>query len=210
VGSEPTPTADPPTKRIVSSTTATNVPTSEFLRFSKKAAGQSGFRPATSVENVTGARCRSGGASLRPKTVSLTSVRRHANLESQYQNTVSHMKRPKSRRPKSRRPKSRRPKSRRPGHEGTKCWYASTRDAAHDHRNPLVPRTEHIGSKEQIEQNVEATGAATPSDAVRAPSPGSGSSFDDRFSPMLDGSPPDAGSKLQRVIDLFNGGARGP
>jgi hypothetical protein len=97
-----------------------------------------------------------------------------------------------------------------PGHEGTKCWYASTRDAAHDHRNPLVPRTERIGAKEQIEQNVEVTGAATPSDTVRAPSLGSGSSFDDRFSPMLDGSPPDAGSKLQRVIDLFNGGAHRP
>jgi hypothetical protein len=97
-----------------------------------------------------------------------------------------------------------------PGHEGTKCWYASTRDAAHDHRNPLVPRTERIGAKEQIEQNVEVTGAATPGDTVRAPSPGSGSSFDDRFSPMLDGSPPDAESKLQRVIDLFNGGAHRP
>jgi hypothetical protein len=97
-----------------------------------------------------------------------------------------------------------------PGHEGTKCWYASTRDAAHDHRSLLMPRTERIGAKEQIEQKVEVTGAVTPSDTVRAPSPGLGSSFDDRFSPMLDGSPPDAGSKLQRVIDLFNGGAHGP
>jgi hypothetical protein len=97
-----------------------------------------------------------------------------------------------------------------PGHEGTKCWYASTRDAAHDHRSPLMPRTERIGAKEQIEQKVEVTGSATPSDTVRAASPGLGSSFDDRFSPMLDASPPDAGSKLQRVIDLFNGGARGP
>jgi hypothetical protein len=208
--------------------------------------------------------------------VSLTSVQRHTNFESQYQNTVSHMKisrfsrhaddlvrRDLERRDLERRNLERRDLERRripaaipmclrsllaasamlasvqdghaftcfasadsvrqenptawpswtlraPGHEGTKCWYASTRDAAHDHRNPLVPRTERIGAKEQIEQNVEVTGAATPGDTVRAPSPGSGSSFDDRFSPMLDGSPPDAGSKLQRVIDLFNGGAHRP
>jgi hypothetical protein len=237
------------------------MPTSEFLRFSKKEAGQSGFRPATTVENVTSPGCRSGGASLRPKTVSLTSVQRHTNLESQYQNTVSHMKiscfsrhaNDLVRRDLERRRipaaipmclrsllaasamlasiqdghaftcfasadsvRQENPTAwpswtlRAPGHEGTKCWYASTRDAAHDHRNPLVPRTERIGAKEQIEQNVEVTGAATPSDTVRAPSLGSGSSFDDRFSPMLDGSPPDAGSKLQRVIDLFNGGAHRP
>jgi hypothetical protein len=185
-----------------------------------------------------------------------TSPQRHANLESQYQNTVSHMKISHFSRHAENLEQRRTPASiqmclrlllaasamlasvqhghaftcfasadsvrqenptawpswtlRAPGHEGTKCWYASTRDAAHDHRNPLMPRTERFGAKEQIEQKVEVTGAATPGDSVRAPNPGLGSSFDDRFSPMLDGSPPDAGSKLQRVIDLFNGGARGP
>jgi hypothetical protein len=103
-----------------------------------------------------------------------------------------------------------------PGHEGSKCWYASTRSAAHDHPNPpvhripVVPRTEGVGAKEESEQEVEVTSSLAPADGVRAPGAGSGSSFDDRFSAILDGSPPDAESKLQKVIDLFSGGAHDP
>ncbi|HEY4300720.1 MAG TPA: hypothetical protein VGM73_07605 [Candidatus Didemnitutus sp.] len=103
-----------------------------------------------------------------------------------------------------------------PGHEGSKCWYASTRGAAHDHpnppvhRNPVIPRTEGVGAKEESEQEVEVTSSLAPADGVRAPSAGSGSSFDDRFSAILDGSPPGAESKLQKIIDLFSGGAHDP
>jgi hypothetical protein len=125
-----------------------------------------------------------------------------------------------------------------PGHEGSKCWYPSTRGAAHDHRNPMprteaiprteavprteaisrtevipktaaMPRTEGIGDKEQAEQDVEVTSSLAPTDVVRAPSAGPGS-FDDRFSAIRDGSPPGARSKLQQVIDLFGGGTRDP
>jgi hypothetical protein len=102
-----------------------------------------------------------------------------------------------------------------PGHEGSKCWYASTRAAAHDHpnppvhRNPVMPRTEGVGAKEESEQEVETSSLAPP-DGLRAPNADSGPSFDDRFSAILDGSPPGAESKLQKVIDLFSGGAHDP
>jgi hypothetical protein len=99
------------------------------------------------------------------------------------------------------------------GHEGSKCWYASTRGAAHEHPNlpvhriPVIPRTEGVAAKEQSEQEVEVTSSLAPSDGVRAPSAGSDSSFDDRFSAIRDEG---AGSKLQKVIDLFGGGAHDP
>ena len=95
-----------------------------------------------------------------------------------------------------------------PGHEGNKCWYASTRAMAHDHRNPLLPAAESIGAREQPEREVDLTGSAAPGDAVRAPGPDIGSSFDDRFSPVHESGPPVAGSNLQRVIDLFSGRER--
>lgn len=97
-----------------------------------------------------------------------------------------------------------------PGHEGNKCWYASTRAMAHDHRNPLMPTTESVGAREQSEREVDVTGSAAPSDAVRVPGPDMGSSFDDRFSPVHESGSPDAGSSLQRVIDLFGGRERPP
>ena len=103
-----------------------------------------------------------------------------------------------------------------PGHEGSKCWYASTRAAAHEHpnrpvfRNPVTPTTEGVGAKEESEQEVEVTTSLAPADGLRAPSADSGSSFDDRFSALRDGSPPGAESKLQKVIDLFSGGAHDP
>jgi|SRR6516165_4406383 len=103
-----------------------------------------------------------------------------------------------------------------PGHEGSKCWYASTRAAAHEHpnlpvrRNPVLPRTEGVGAKEESEQEVEVTSSLAPADGVRAPSSGAGPTFDDRFSPILEGNSPGAGSKLQKVIDLFSGGPHDP
>jgi hypothetical protein len=92
-----------------------------------------------------------------------------------------------------------------PGHEGTKCWYASTRAAAHDHRTVLMSKTDHTGSKEHFEQENDVTGLATQTDAVGTPSPSPRSSFDDRFSAMLEGTSSEAASNLQRVIDLFRG-----
>ena len=92
-----------------------------------------------------------------------------------------------------------------PGHEGTKCWYASTRAAAHDHQTPVTARAEHAGSKEDLERDGEVTGLATHSDTVEAPGPVPGSPFDDRFSAMPSGTSTDFGSKLQQVIDLFRG-----
>jgi hypothetical protein len=85
-----------------------------------------------------------------------------------------------------------------PGHEGDKCWYASTRAAAHDHRNLLMPRTESIGAKEKLEREADVTAAATPGDTGRVPSPVMDPSFDDRFSAVHEGGSPDAGSKLQQ------------
>jgi hypothetical protein len=92
-----------------------------------------------------------------------------------------------------------------PGHEGTKCWYASTRAAAHDHQTPVTARVEHAGSKEDLERDGEVTGLATHADTVEAPGPVPGSPFDDRFSAMPSGTSTDFGSKLQQVIDLFRG-----
>jgi len=71
-----------------------------------------------------------------------------------------------------------------PGHEGTKCWYSTTRAAAHDHQTPVTARAEHAGSKEHFERDSEVTGLATHTDTVEAPRPVPGSSFDDRFSAM--------------------------
>jgi hypothetical protein len=80
------------------------------------------------------------------------------------------------------------------GHEGTKCWYASTRATAHDHRNPPTPTTDRIGSKEQLEREAELNRSAAPIDTVPALGRGLGSSFDDRFSAALEGRSPDAGA----------------
>jgi hypothetical protein len=87
-----------------------------------------------------------------------------------------------------------------PGHEGTKCWYATTRAAAHDHQTPVMAKTDHAGAKENFERDSEVTGLAPHTDAV-APSPAPGSSFADRFSAM----PSETSTDLQLVIDLFRG-----
>src|SRR5277367_77669 len=71
---------------------------------------------------------------------------------------------------------------REPGHEGAKCWFPSTRATAHDLRAPLIPRTEHTGSKEHFERGSEVTGFARQTNIVAPRSPTPSSSFDDRFS----------------------------
>jgi hypothetical protein len=92
-----------------------------------------------------------------------------------------------------------------PGHEGTKCWYATTRRAAHDHQTPVMARTDHAGTNEHFEGDSEVTGLAPPADNTGALSPVPSSSFDDRFSAVPSGTSTDSGSNLQRVIDLFRG-----
>jgi hypothetical protein len=37
-----------------------------------------------------------------------------------------------------------------PGHEGTRCWYAKTRAAAHDHRSHLPPNKQGIATSENL------------------------------------------------------------
>jgi hypothetical protein len=92
-----------------------------------------------------------------------------------------------------------------PGHEGTKCWYSTTRAAAHDHQMSLTASTDHAGSMEHLERDSEVTGLAPHADTAGAPSPVPISSFEDRFSAMPSGTSADSGSNLQRVIDLFRG-----
>ena len=73
-----------------------------------------------------------------------------------------------------------------------------------------MPRTESIDAKGKLEREVDVTAAATPGDTVRVPGPVMDPSFDDRFSAVQEAGSPDAGSKLQQVIDLFSGRGRGP
>jgi hypothetical protein len=43
-----------------------------------------------------------------------------------------------------------------PGHEGTKCWYPSTRASARDHRNVSAQRTDHLPDSGRDHRNVPA------------------------------------------------------
>jgi hypothetical protein len=43
-----------------------------------------------------------------------------------------------------------------PGHEGTKCWYPSTRASARDHRNISAQRTDQLPDSGRDHQNVPA------------------------------------------------------
>ena len=79
------------------------------------------------------------------------------------------------------------------GHEGTKCWYPSTRATAHDHRNPPTPTTDRVGGKEQLEPEAGLVRSAAPIDTIPAPGSGLDLSFDDRFSAALQARFPDAG-----------------
>ena len=40
--------------------------------------------------------------------------------------------------------------SRAPGHEGTRCWHATTRAAVHEHRTELPPKRQRVGTLENL------------------------------------------------------------
>jgi hypothetical protein len=101
-----------------------------------------------------------------------------------------------------------------PGHEGTKCWYASTRTRAPDHQNQIMQREEKIGITETLQSQSTTNGydarphAATATiDAVSLLSPTPQASFADRFSAVFEGvfegNPSVEWTKIQRVLDLF-------
>jgi hypothetical protein len=68
-----------------------------------------------------------------------------------------------------------------PGFEGKKCWYSSTRAAAHEHRSPPAP-SRTLAVSEPREPEPEVTGSATEFDRPRAPMSELDSTFEDRFS----------------------------
>jgi hypothetical protein len=68
-----------------------------------------------------------------------------------------------------------------PGFEGKKCWYASTRAAAHDHEK-LPAQEPAVVISETREPEPEVTGSATASEWVRASTSNRDPSFEDRFS----------------------------
>jgi hypothetical protein len=96
-----------------------------------------------------------------------------------------------------------------PGREGTKCWYASTRAMATDHRNLFLPRTDGVGANEQSKRQVEVTQSEAPVATIRAASPDLGSSFEDRFSAVLEGTIPGERANIQQLMELFRSRVRG-
>jgi hypothetical protein len=88
-----------------------------------------------------------------------------------------------------------------PGHEGSRCWYASTGAAARDHRNALRAEPEPVSSESPSEGTTFELPVPTLSPEVLEPT--QGSSFEDRFSAVLKGASGDAAPNFQRVIDLF-------
>jgi hypothetical protein len=60
-----------------------------------------------------------------------------------------------------------------PGHEGTKCWYASARDTAHDHRIATMPRGKGTAIVESVESpdSTNRFNARSQSEAIRLPLP---------------------------------------
>ena len=84
-----------------------------------------------------------------------------------------------------------------PGLEGKKCWYASTRAAAHDHQElPAHKPTIVISELHEPEPNV--TGSATEFEQARTFAPNLASTFEDRFlavCPIAEHSVPGCGSQ---------------
>ena len=100
------------------------------------------------------------------------------------------------------------------GHEGSKCWYASTHTEAPDHQNQIMQRDEKIGATETLRSQDTTNGhgvsphAATATiGAVSLPSPTPQVSFADRFSAVFEGAfernPSVEWTNIQRVLDLF-------
>jgi hypothetical protein len=83
-----------------------------------------------------------------------------------------------------------------PGFEGKKCWYASTRAAAHDHQK-LPAHEPAVVISEPREPEPEVTGSATEFEQARNFAPDLDSTFEDRFlavCPIAEHSVPGCGS----------------
>ena len=98
-----------------------------------------------------------------------------------------------------------------PGHEGTRCWYASTRARAHDqylvnHPELKTGVAERSGSQSATDGYDSGNVASTLIDAVLQGSALPGS-FDDRFNAVTSGRPNSEWTNIQRVLELFT---RGP
>jgi hypothetical protein len=68
-----------------------------------------------------------------------------------------------------------------PGFEGKKCWYPSTRGAAHEHRSPPAPNR-GLAISEPPEPEPEVTGSASEFERARPSMSELTSTFEDRFS----------------------------
>jgi hypothetical protein len=106
-----------------------------------------------------------------------------------------------------------------PGHEGTKCWYPTTRTAAHDHRDEAVPRAKPVETPRPVSsaasprtRSASAAPSATtgvgrsretlaPED-VAIPPPEE-NSFSERFDAVFEESFFDHSSLLRRMADLM-------
>ena len=84
-----------------------------------------------------------------------------------------------------------------------------TRAMATDHRNLFLPRTDGVGANEQSKRQVEVTQSEAPVATIRAASPDLGSSFEDRFSAVLEGTIPGEGANIQQLMELFRSRVRG-
>jgi hypothetical protein len=86
-----------------------------------------------------------------------------------------------------------------PGFEGKKCWYASTRAAAHDHQR-LPQHQPAVVISRPREPEPEVTGSATEFEQARTTN--LDSSFEDRFlavCPIAEHSVPGCGSRPQII-----------
>jgi hypothetical protein len=106
-----------------------------------------------------------------------------------------------------------------PGHEGNKCWYPTSRTAAHDHRNEAVPRAKPVETPRPDSASAASPRTRAPSGApltngvgrshetlapedVAISSPEE-NSFADRFDAVFEESFFDQSSLLRRMADLM-------
>jgi hypothetical protein len=87
------------------------------------------------------------------------------------------------------------------GFEGKKCWYTSTRAAAHDHQKLPAHEPTAVASLAR-EPEPEVTGSATEFERARTSVPSLDSTFEDRFlavCPIAEHSVPGCGSQPQII-----------
>jgi hypothetical protein len=107
-----------------------------------------------------------------------------------------------------------------PGHEGTKCWYPTTRTTAHDHRNEAVQHEDPVEPPRPVAASAASPHTRGPSaaapvttgvgrsretlapDDVAIPPPDE-SSFAERFDAVFDESFFDHSSLLRRMANLM-------